>query len=340
MKLMWLNAENLFLLSDQVLKPEHLKLDEIQWQKLSTSVFDNKPLNKTKQLAKLILEKNPDILMLCEVGGLESLKNFSSLFLGDSYSPALIEGNSDRNIDIGFLIKKNLPYYFDINSNRHRLLHFLYPHERENLDIPDVGKGGRQASHKFSRDVAELHLFTQDKEKPFLVLLATHLKSRLDHDGIDPSGFQRRRAELKTLLEIYREMESRFGSKVPIVVAGDMNGNASHTETDLEFQEIYSTTGLKDVGQLAGLAPEKRATYYQVGRNLKSEGRQLDYCFLSPAAQPCFTPTKLDFYRYRDEIGLELPPPTTLDAKLSLPSDHYPIYFELNLSTTPYHQNS
>lgn len=331
MKFMWLNAENLFLLSDQVLKPDHLKLDEIQWQKLSTSVFDNKPLQKTKRLAQVILEKSPDILMLCEVGGLESLKNFSSLFLGDTYSPALIEGNSDRNIDIGFLIKKDLPFYFDINSNRHRLLHFLYPHERENIEVPDVGKGGKQASHKFSRDVAELHLFVKDKEKPFLVILATHLKSRLDPEGIDPSGFQRRQAELKVLLEIYQEMETRFQGKVPLILTGDLNGNASHTDTDLEFHDLYKNTKLKDVAELAGLPPEKRATYYQVGRNQRSDGKQLDYCFLSPAAQPLFDSTKLDFYRYKDHMGLELDPPTSLEAKLNLPSDHYPIYFELKI---------
>lgn len=331
MKFMWLNAENLFLLSDQVLKPEHLKLDEHQWQKLSTSIFDNKPLQKTKQLAQVILEKSPDILMLCEVGGLESLKNFSTLFLGDTYSPALIEGNSDRNIDIGFLIKKDLPFYFDINSNRHRLLHFLYPHERENLEVPDIGKGGKPASHKFSRDVAELHLFVKDKEKPFLIILATHLKSRLDPDGIDPSGFQRRQAELKTMLEIYQEIDARFQKKVPMILAGDLNGNASHTDTDVEFHPIYKNTSLKDVGELAGLALEKRATYYQVGRNSRSEGKQLDYCFLSPAAQPLFDPNKLDFYRYKDHMGLEMDPPTSLDAKLNLPSDHYPICFELKI---------
>ena len=110
LKFALLNAENLFLLFDKKPDAHVLKLEEVQWQKLSTSVYENKPLRKLLELQKVILEINPDILMLCEVGGEESLKNFNELFLGNQYYTALMEGNSDRNIDIGFLIKKSLPF--------------------------------------------------------------------------------------------------------------------------------------------------------------------------------------------------------------------------------------
>lgn len=329
LKFMWHNAENLFLLSDHQLTPDHLKLDEIQWQKLSTSIFDNKPLNKLRRLAGIIQDESPDIIMLCEIGGFESLRNFATLFLGNTYSPALVEGNSDRNIDIGFLIKKNLPFYFDVISNKTRLLDFLYPHERENLEIPNVGKDGKVMSHRFSRDVAELHLFQKDRDKPFLVALATHLKSRLDPDGIDPSGFQRRQAELKTLLDIYQETEDKLASKIPVVVAGDFNGNAGSKQTDLEFQNLYAQTKLRDIAELGGLPAEKSHTYYQVNRPGKTEGKQLDYCFLSPLAQKFLEPKSVTFYRYKDHLGQELGPPNTIDAKLNLPSDHYPLFFTL-----------
>jgi hypothetical protein len=326
LKIMSLNAENLFLLSDQELTQDHLKLDEVQWQKLSTSVFNNKPLEKAKALGRIVLEQAPDILILSEVGGFESLKNFNRLFLQELYSPALIEGNSDRNIDVGYLVKKTTNYYFDIVSNRTRPIGFLYPHERERLDDPTSGK---IPSHKFSRDVAELHLFKKDREKPFLVFLATHLKSRLDPNGFDPNGTQRREAELRTLIEIYQELETKFASQVPIVVAGDFNGNASRFNTDPEFQLLYKSTALKDIGELASLPQDKTCTYYQVGRNSKSEGRQLDYCFLSAGAQKFLDPSSVQFYRYKDHLGLEKDPPTTLDAKLHLPSDHYPLLFTL-----------
>lgn len=325
-KVMLLNAENLFLLSDQKFSPDHLKLDQVQWNKLSTSIYENKPLEKAKVLAQLILQENPDLIMLCEVGGLESLQNFNHLFLKDQYSPALIEGNSNRNIDVGYLIRKNMPFYFDISTNKNRAINYLYPHEKQSVD---TGYSGAKVSHKFSRDVSELHLFQKDREKPFMIFLLTHLKSRLDPENIDPNGFERRSAELKTLIEIYQELEKKHQGQVPIAVAGDFNGNASRFEPDQEFAPLYKNTQLKDVCELAKLEADRTFTFYQVGRSSKTEGKQLDYCFLSPMLAPYLDPTSVQVYRYKDHLGQPFDPPSTLEAKMNLPSDHYPLVFNL-----------
>lgn len=330
LKVMLWNVENLFLLSDQSFTDEHLKLDQVRWNKLSTSVYENKPLEKTKNIARIILEENPDILMLCEVGGQESLQNFNRLFLNDAYSPVLIEGNSDRNIDVGFLIKKGRPFYFDINSNKSRPINYLYPHERQSNETGYSAKNGKvSGSHKFSRDAAELHLFLHDRSKPFLIFILTHLKSRLDPNGFDPNGFERRQAELRTLLEIYQELEKQFQGSIPIAVCGDMNGNASHRETDEEFKPIYETSQLKDVCELAQLSAEDSATFYQVGRSARPDGRQIDYCFLSPSLCSLLDPKSVRVYRFKGHLGMPLDPPSTLEAKLNLPSDHYPLIFTL-----------
>lgn len=325
-KVMLLNAENLFLLSDQKFSPDHLKLDQVQWNKLSTSIYENKPLEKSKVLGQIILQESPDLIMLCEVGGLESLQNFNHLFLKDQYSAALIEGNSNRNIDVGYLIRKNMPFYFDINTNKNRPINYLYPHEKLSAD---TGYGGAKVSHKFSRDVSELHLFQKDREKPFMIFLLTHLKSRLDPENIDPNGFERRSAELRTLVEIYNELEQKHQGQVPIAVAGDFNGNASPSETDKEFAALYSSTKLKDVCELAKLDADRSFTFYQVGRSSKTEGKQLDYCFLSPMLAPYLDPTSVQVYRYKDHLGQPFDPPSTLEAKMNLPSDHYPLVFNL-----------
>jgi hypothetical protein len=329
LKIMLLNAENLFLLSDQKLDEKHLNLDEAQWQRLSTSVYDNKPLRKCVELAKIISEENPDILMLAEVGGPESLANFNTLFLKDRYSPALIEGNSNRNIDVGYLVRKNMGFYFDLVSNKGRSINYLYPHERSAQQTLSEELKSTPTSHRFSRDVSELHLFTKDREHPFMVFLLVHLKSRLDPEGIDPNGFERRQAELKTLVEIYNETEKRLGSKIPLVVGGDFNGNATRRQTDQEFQFLYDFTKLSDVCELAGLAVEHSATYFQVGRNARTDGRQIDFAFLSPQAAGFLVKESVKVYRYKDHLGQRLGPPATLDAKLLLPSDHYPLIFEL-----------
>ena len=323
-----LNAENLFLLFDNPPPKDTLQLSEVAWQKLSSSVYENKSLKKCLEISKALHEINADIIMLCEVGGYESLKNFNQLFMKDLYSPCLLEGNSDRNIDVGFLVKKTLPLYYDLISNKHRPINYLYPHERQSIENGYPVKGGKvTTSHKFSRDVVELRLFTRDKEKPFFIFLLTHLKSRLDREKVDPNGFERRQAEMKTLLEIYRELKI-VHPQVPILVAGDFNGNAGKIGTDEEFKEIYTTTPLQDILEIGGVSPDKRATFYQVRNNSKADGRQIDFAFLSEQLQKAVKAGSVSVYRYKDEFNMPYDTPTSLEAKMRLPSDHYPLVFE------------
>lgn len=306
-----------------------LNLKEAQWQRLSTSIYENKPLKKTQDIANALKDIDADIIMLCEVGGFESLKNFNLLFMDEAYSPCLIEGNSERNIDVGFLIRKNLPFYFDLQSNKHRLINYLYPHERESLTHGYPVKGGRiTTSHKFSRDVVELKLFKSDREKPFLIILLTHLKSRLDPERIDPNGFERRQAELRTLIDIYQELEKNHPG-VPVMVAGDFNGNASLTSTDEEFKDLYNRTQLRDVMEVGQVPQEERATFYQVRNGSRTDGRQIDFVFFPPLMQPMLKGGSARIYRYKDEFGMEHDIPRNIDAKLRLPSDHYPLVFEI-----------
>jgi len=329
-KFCFLNAENLFLLFDEVPTSEALKLDETKWQRLSSSTYENKSLSKCQALAKTLKDINADIIMLCEVGGVESLKNFNDLFLDGAYSPILTEGNSKRNIDVGFLIRKNMPFYFDLQSNKNRPINYLYPHERTSLEnnYPVSSVKAPATSHKFSRDVAELRLFKQDVEKPFLGILLTHLKSRLDPEGIDPGGFERRQAELLALLEIYKEFETKHPG-TPMMAVGDFNGNAAILNTDIEFKPLYEKTELKDVLELNNVTTENRATFYQVRSMGRTEGRQIDFCFLSPLLAANLVPQSSYVYRYKDEFGMSIGVPMTLDAKMRLPSDHYPVVFEI-----------
>ncbi|MEK6773259.1 MAG: hypothetical protein AABY64_04915 [Bdellovibrionota bacterium] len=319
LKIAFLNAENLFLLFDSPPHKDILKADGTQWQRLSTSIYENKPLDKLKELAKAIKEIDADIVMLCEIGGPESLANFNELFLDSKYSSALIEGNSNRNIDVGFLVRKELPFYFDLASNKNRSINFVYPHEKSQNPPP---------VNKFSRDVAELKCFTKNVDQPFLILLLTHLKSRLDPERKDTNGFERRKAELKTLVEIEQEIEKNYPS-IPIVMAGDFNGNAGTENTDEEFKPIYQSTSLKDILELANAPGPDRATFYQVKAMGKTESRQIDYCFLNPVAAQKLKSNSSSVYRYKDEFGFKIDIPQNLEAKMQLPSDHYPLVFEL-----------
>lgn len=324
LKFCLLNAENLFLLFDQPIPKNYLKLEEAQWQKLSGSIYENKQLFKVIHLAQTLKQINADIVMLCEVGGLESLKNFNTYFLDEAYSPILIEGNSDRNIDVGFLVKKNSAFYFDLLTHKNRELNFLYPHERLSKETNHPPK---ITSHKLSRDCAELRLFTRDMNKPFLVALLTHLKSPLDPDRIDPGGAERRGAELKTCVAIYNELKNQLSC--PVILCGDFNGNASRTLTDSEFLPLLQETDLQDIFERVGLEPEKRSTFIQVKSGLRSEGRQIDFCFLPDSLQGNVKKDSAHVWVYKDEFGSALKRPDTLEQKAALPSDHYPVVFTL-----------
>lgn len=325
LKLGLFNAENLFLLFDQPIPPHFQKLSEPQWQKLSSSVYENKPLNKCIEIAHLIKENDPDVLMLCEVGGIESLKNFNEMFLNSAYSVAVVEGNSDRNIDVGFLLKKTDAYYFDLASNKNRPLNFLYPHENQSVKTGYPVKG---TTHFFSRDCVELRLFKANRNQPFLIILLTHLKSRLDPERIDPGGTERRTAELRTALDLYKEVSTQ-NPNTPVMFAGDMNGFAGLPSTDPEFAPLYLETDLQDVLELANVSLEKRSTFYQIKNGSKVDGRQIDYCFLPQSLKPHLNVDSALVYRYKDEFGFSLDTPRSLEHKSKLPSDHYPLFFTL-----------
>lgn len=325
LKLGLYNVENLFLIFDQEIPPHYQKLNEIQWQKLSKSVYDPKPLNKCLQIGQIINENLPDIMMLCEVGGAESLNTFNKLFLNNQYHVALLEGNSDRNIDVGFLIKKNVPYFFDISTNKQRPLNFLYPHEVTSKKTNYTLKSSTQY---FSRDCAELRLFTKNRAQPFLIILLTHLKSRLDPERIDPGGTERRAAELRTCLNIYAELKAQHPN-IPIIFSGDMNGFAGKPDTSPEFLPIYTETDLEDVLEIANISLDKRSTFFQIKNGAKAEGRQIDYCFISANLFGKLVKSATYVYRYKDEFGLTIDEPRSLDDKLKLASDHYPLFLKL-----------
>ncbi len=86
---------------------------------------------------------------------------------------------------------------------------------------------------------------------------------------------------------------------------------------------------MKDVFEVAQLSAEKRATFYQVKSNSRTEGRQIDFAFLSPLLQAQLKANSALAYRYRDEFGMEQGVPHNMEAKLRLPSDHYPVVFEI-----------
>ncbi len=320
LRLMQYNLENFFVFLDKELPTIWPDISEDHWQTLTHSTVKLKPLGKLKRIQALIFEQDPDILILSEVGAAESLDNFNRLFLNSTYQVHLLEGNSDRGIDVGYLVKANLKHKVQLNSHKQRPINFLYNHEI----------GGTKKSHYFSRDVAELKITDQKTDTPLLYILGVHLKSKLDPNSFDPEGKNRREAELKTLVEIYEEINSKHNDNVPIILAGDFNGYAGSHKQGSEFTELTKQTNLKSVTETYNLPPEDCFTQVIFNSLKKAVPVQIDYIFLDEKYSELIE--NVYICSYKDNGGLTIPPPKNIEQRCRLPSDHYPTVCDLLLN--------
>lgn len=320
-RLMQLNAENLFIFLDEELPRTWRDLKESDWQALSRAAVPNKPLKKVLAIADTILDVLPHVVALNEVGGAESLKNFKRYFLNDLYEDYLVEGNSDRGIDVGYLVRRDWQKKFVFLSHKDRPIDFIYPHEEK--IIPP------RPSHFFSRDCAELRVLGEDGA-PELILFLVHLKSKLDRDGIDPYGNLRRAAEVSTLVRIYNESRADFPAAERVVM-GDFNGIARNDFREPEFDVLYEKTDLANALEMAELEPEFATTQVQFSRSGGRELLQFDYIFLSESLRSKLIKEETYVYRFKNDMGIHSSLPTNFDEKLLQPSDHYPVVVTLRL---------
>jgi exonuclease III len=307
MRIVTLNCENLFISSSEENPPERV---------IPFSMLKSK--KKIIGLAKALLKIDGDIVFLSEVGKEESLKEFSEKFLDSKYNYSIIEGNSNRGIEIAYLIKKELPYTFQHLTHRNRELE---------LKIPPL-----KGPFRMSRDIAELRILDGPEDTdPILILLGVHLKSKRDDEGHDWQGQKRRKAEVELLTQTYRILNKRYSKKVPILAMGDFNGLAQKDKHDEEFQGIYRDTSWQDILELIDWPLEKRITFVSFDRNYEAQQMQLDYIFLPSQLHQKFKPKNSGIYQYTDDSGIPFKIPCGPSYKGLLPSDHWPVVCELDL---------
>jgi endonuclease/exonuclease/phosphatase family metal-dependent hydrolase len=306
LKTMVLNAQDLFLFMDKHDQTSLEDLTETKWQLMSSSLFFNKSKDKCLALAQTIRDSGADIVMMTEVGGHESLANFARFVLNDEYISLSLPSNSDRGIDLGYLIKKTLPYELAL-------------HTHVDFALPAPAK-------RFSRDVLRLDLIREEKIE--MIFLLVHIKSKLDLKRADFEGRTRRVHEVKGLLQIYEKL---LVHQVPILVGGDFNGHAGEKDTEEEFKAIYQDTDLKDIAFLANIPEEERFSYIYFTRGGNRFVQQIDYLFISEKFAHLIEPGECYFPRYKNPSGTPMPIPTRMEQKNTLPSDHYPFLATLRL---------
>lgn len=300
MKITTLNCENLFLSSEDL-------------PNIGTHCY-LKDKKKTQKLANAILDIDSDIFCLQEVGGEQSLKILCDDYLKSLYSYALIEGNSNRNIHIAYLIKSSLKLKYSLVSNKEKFLDFSYQ------------KG--QKNELLSRDILELRIFND--KKPHLILLGIHLKSQLDIDGIDQKGVKRRSAEMKLLTKRCLSLKNEF-QNCPQVILGDFN-NIFNEDRD-EFRDFKnSCSGFVDILELLNINLSDRGTHIYFNNLGERFIQQLDYILVDAQLHSKISLKTGGIHIFKDRDNHTYPLPETNLQQYVMPSDHFPLTCELTVS--------
>jgi endonuclease/exonuclease/phosphatase family metal-dependent hydrolase len=295
-KLMLFNTQDLFVFMDNYQDENLQELNEYQWQKLTSSFYGNKELEKVKDIARAVLEVDPDILMLVEVGGEESLINFSRYFLNDQYQVFHAPSNSDRGIDTGYLVKKDLPFKIRLrNFSKVRL------------------NNGKKPARGFLR-------LDLQKDDAKLAVILTHLKSKLDLKKEDYEGRGQRKAEVDFLIKMLREHPANY----PLVIAGDLNGVIYKEETEEELKSLAQADML-DVLEHIQIPVDERFTYVYFNNGGNRFPMQLDYILVNKLYSDRIFTDESGVYRFKTESGIEMSMPDNRLQKSYFPSDHYPV---------------
>lgn len=304
------NLENLFISVEYYSGQDLKTVSESEWKSFALAQLQRKqkPLSKLFGISEAIEKIDPDVLMLTEVGGRDSLENLNRYFLQEKYLVYYVEGNSTRNIDLGFLVKKEFEFQVEARSNRETPV--------------EVRTYQGNYTTRFSRDVAELRILDADEIR--LIILLVHLKSMLSTEQ-DYKGKDVRTAEANALVAIYEKYREEF-PHVPIVVGGDFNTELSSLEL-----ELLKRTDLTDFHDCLNTPQEERVSLVHFEVDGTPRPHILDYLLLSPHLRDRIVKAKSYTYRYQSFYDIPEPLPNAPQERYRLPSDHYPLVLTLTI---------
>lgn len=268
-----------------------------------------------REQGKVILENNLDVVTLEEVENIAALRDFNERFLEGKYNVHLIEGNDERGIDVAFLVKKDLPFTVEQRS-----------HKEETWIDPVLGGGPRTL---FSRDLTSLVVRAPGKARPLFVLFGTHYKSKRDRDGGDPESNILRGAQVQRTAEIIARYRKEFGADVPMMLAGDFNGEVGK---DAAFAPLFEAAGLVDGFDASPNPPSEkdRITHTFHPKGGATHYGQMDAVLVSGALRGAVK--RAEVYRYKNEDGSVRAIPSTYEERSRNPSDHFPVIVALDFA--------
>lgn len=275
-----------------------------------------KPEEQVQQLRNILNEVSPDIAVLTEVESLAALKTLSSE-VASPYKSFLVEGNDMRGIDIGFMIKSDLPIKGEVISHK----------DREWKDPVT-----RRKTPLFSRDLPVLLLRKDNETKPFLMVFGMHAISMRGRPG-DFESTRLRTAQFDGALNIIAEYREKFGADVPVVLAGDFNSSVMFAP---EFESIRQTLASafdlaqKTIPRAARVTHTFHEEYVDTADGSTHERTSMDQLDdIRLLGIPPESVISASVYRYKDADGFTLPFAVSRELRYQQNSDHLPVVVEI-----------
>lgn len=285
-------------------------------------IYHKQPSEKNvehkKELGKIFEEERPHIALLQEVEGDEALHRFIKNHLASKYVPLMIKGNDSRGIDVAVLLHKDLNVYAELHSFK---------------EFKGQYQGNERAV--FSRDYPVVLVWkggaVSEHDPPLFAIGVRHHKSMRDRDG-DPNSTMLRKLEVETGEKIHQLLYQKYGTNLPVFIAGDFNNTVNDLVRAPEFQPMHDA-GFRDVMDIAETPPSgSRVTHTYHPHDGDTDASQIDSIQANQAAQSLNAVKSAGVYRYKDAQGNPKPIPETYDQRQENPSDHFPIWATIDFS--------
>ncbi len=247
---------------------------------------------------KFIGKLNADILGICEVENLSTMRYFRSQHFGREglRHAILIDATDPRGIDVGLYSR------------------FPFGHLRSNVDYKPDGA----TWPLFTRDCLEAEIPLGGDRR--LHVLQNHLKSKL---GPKRRSDARRKAQATRINEILGERYDL--TRDWVIVAGDMND----TPGSDPLSPLFDNPGLHDVLEVAGVDPARRWTYHY------RSNEQIDHVLVSTALRPHVAAAGVDrsgIAEVADHSGGTERPMAGITGWRNAASDHGAVWVDLSIA--------
>lgn len=303
LKVMSFNVENLYT---------HVGFFErsssTEFKSNSMRAPEPKPEGEIQKIREVINTVSPDIAVLIEVESLRALKHLSTE-LKEKYRTFLIEGNDPRGIDIGFIVKSDLPFIIEHQSHKNK----MWYDSASQREIP-----------LFSRDLPALIFRKSPNSAPFLIVLGHHAKSKKDRAG-DRESLALRTAQNQGAAEIISQYKARFGENTAILLAGDFNTDVIQAP-EMKALSGVVTSSFHFAQQSTPINERITHTFHSLDGT--TEARQVDDIQVSTSLKKSILLAQV--LRYKNSDGTIMPFARSYQERDQQPSDHLPVIIELS----------